>query len=86
MLPERFEEGELGIEAVHTALGLISSFHDSIVSTPPGVPLSPGADLALALSTLEQVQARPALLRAAAAQTCSPAQHHPAHQCAAAQV
>lgn len=56
MLPERFEGGELSIEALHTALGLVSTFHDSIVSTPAGAPLPPGANLALALSTLEQVQ------------------------------
>lgn len=56
LLPERFSEGELSIEALHTALGLLSSFHDSIVSAAPGGPSSPGVDLALALSTLEQVQ------------------------------
>lgn len=56
VLPERFEGGELSIEALHTALGLVSTFHDSIVNTPPGAPLPPGTNLALALSTLEQVQ------------------------------
>ncbi|KAL4421321.1 hypothetical protein ABPG75_010612 [Micractinium tetrahymenae] len=56
LLPERFSEGELSIEALHTALGLLSSFHDSIVSAPLGAPAPPGVDLALALSTLEQVQ------------------------------
>ena len=56
VLPERFEEGELTIEALHTALGLLASFHDSIISVAPGAPAPPGADLALALSTLEQVQ------------------------------
>lgn len=56
VLPERFEGGELSIEALHTALGLMSGFHDSIVSTPPGGVPPPGADLTLALSTLEQVQ------------------------------
>ena len=57
VLPERFAEGELSIEALHTALGLLSGFHDSIVSVPPGTPAPPGADLALALYSLEQVQA-----------------------------
>ncbi|KAL4424562.1 hypothetical protein ABPG77_009146 [Micractinium sp. CCAP 211/92] len=56
LLPERFSEGEISIEALHTALGLLSSFHDSIVSAPPGAPAPPGVDLALALFTLEQVQ------------------------------
>lgn len=63
LLPERFNEGELSIEALHTALGLLSSFHDSIVSTPSGAPPPAGADLALALSTLEQVQVGMGLMR-----------------------
>ena len=63
LLPERFSEGELSIEALHTALGLLASFHDSIVSSAPGAPPPPGADLALALSTLEQVQVGAALRR-----------------------
>jgi peroxin-16 len=56
LLPDRFAEGELTIEALHTALGLLSSFHDSIASSPPGAPPMPGGDLLLALSTLEQIQ------------------------------
>lgn len=56
LLPDRFAEGELTIEALHTALGLLSSFHDSIASSPPGAPPLPGGDLLLALSTLEQIQ------------------------------
>jgi hypothetical protein len=58
VLPDRFAEGELSIEALHTALGLLSGFHDSIVSVAPGGAAPPGAELALALSTLEQVQVR----------------------------
>lgn len=61
LLPERFSEGELSIEALHTALGLLSGLHDTIVSSSPGAPPPPGATLALALSTLEQVQASAAL-------------------------
>lgn len=56
LLPERFAEGELGIEALHTALGLLSTFHDSIAGGAPGAPPPSGADLAFALSALEQAQ------------------------------
>ena len=56
LLPERFAEGELSIEALHTALGLLSAFHDSVAGAPAGAPAPPGADLALALAALEQAQ------------------------------
>ena len=77
VLPDRFAEGELSIEALHTALGLLSGFHDSIVSVPPGGAAPPGADLAHALSTLEQVQVRCSAVRGSSGWPDGADQQHP---------
>ena len=60
MLPDRFAESELALEAVHTAVNLLSTFHDSIVNdsaAPAGEPR--GAELVFLLGALQQVHAQP---------------------------
>ena len=54
VLPDRFSESELSLEAIHTVINLLSAFHDSIINeegTAPG-----GSGLLLLLSALQQVQ------------------------------
>ena len=35
LLPDRFADSELTVEGFHALLGLLSLYHDSIISTPP---------------------------------------------------
>ncbi|KAL6769973.1 hypothetical protein ACKKBG_A33090 [Auxenochlorella protothecoides x Auxenochlorella symbiontica] len=53
LLPDRFSDGEFSYEAIHTAIGLISTFHESILS---GAHDRDGGDLLLALGVLQQLQ------------------------------
>jgi hypothetical protein len=56
VLPDRFNDNELTLEAVHTAINLLSAFHDGLINDPPpGAP--PGAaQLSFALTALQQVE------------------------------
>lgn len=56
LLPDRFSENELSLEAIHTAINLVSVLHDAIINDPgPGAP--PGAGrLAFALAAIQQAE------------------------------
>lgn len=44
LLPDRFSESELLLEAIHSSLGFISLFHETILAAPPtgsGLPQLP---------------------------------------------
>lgn len=53
LLPDRFADGELTYEAIHTGIGLVSTLHESILS---GSGETEGGDLLLALGVLQQLQ------------------------------
>ena len=55
LLPDRFAEGEAGLEAAHAALGLLSVYHEALLA--PDAPHGCGAPrLPLALAALQQVR------------------------------
>lgn len=56
VLPDRFNDNELTLEAMHTTINLLSAFHDSIINDAgPAAP--PGAsELTFALTALQQVE------------------------------
>ena len=56
LLPDRFAEGELGLEAVHSAVGLLSVYHEALLAPPPERGGEGAARLALVLAALTQVR------------------------------
>ena len=56
LLPDRFNDNELSLEAIHTLINLISALHDTMLNEPrPEAP--PGAsELTFALNALQQIQ------------------------------
>lgn len=53
LLPDRFSESEVSYEALHTAIGLVSTLNESLLS---GSHEQEGGSLLLGLSVLQQVQ------------------------------
>jgi hypothetical protein len=58
LLPDRFAEGELGLEAVHSAVGLLSVYHEALLAPPSAGGGGWAARLALVLAALQQVRGR----------------------------
>lgn len=58
VLPDRFSESEFALEAAHTAINLLSTFHESILAegSAPGAARSGAARLTTALAAMQQVQ------------------------------
>jgi hypothetical protein len=56
VLPDRFNDNELSLEAVHTAINLLSAFHDIIANEGPSGAPRFSAELSFALTALQQVQ------------------------------
>ena len=58
LLPDRFSESEIALEAIHTAINLVSTFHDSIINeSPGGEGGAKGTELVFLLGALQQVGA-----------------------------
>ena len=56
LLPDRFSDNELSLEAVHTAINLISAMHDTMLNDPgQGAPRG-AAELTFALNSLQQIE------------------------------
>ncbi|GAB4813584.1 hypothetical protein N2152v2_000630 [Parachlorella kessleri] len=53
---DRFSESEIALEAIHTAINLVSTFHDSIINECPGEGGAKGTELVFLLGALQQVQ------------------------------
>lgn len=56
LLPDRFSDSELVLEGIHTAVNLLSTFHDSIINEGPGIAEAGGVDLVFLLGSLQQVR------------------------------
>lgn len=56
LLPDRFSDSELVLEGIHTAVNLLSTFHDSIINEGPGIAEAGGVDLVFLLGALQQVR------------------------------
>ena len=54
LLPDRFSSSELNLEALNALLGLVSLYHESILTTPP-VGRHQAASVSLWLGALQQV-------------------------------
>ncbi|KAH7624487.1 hypothetical protein Ndes2526B_g00686 [Nannochloris sp. 'desiccata'] len=56
LLPDRFNDNELSLEAIHTSINLISALHDTMLNEPkPEAPIG-ASELTFALNALQQVQ------------------------------
>lgn len=56
VLPDRFSDQEITLEAIHAAINLISAFHDTIINEPPAGAPSGAMELTFALAALQQAQ------------------------------
>lgn len=56
LLPDRFNEQELTLEAIHTAINLISSLHDTIINEPGRGAPTGASELSFALAALQQIE------------------------------
>lgn len=57
LLPDRFSESELSLEAINSALGLLSVVHSSMLADPQPSRDSAGHRVSWALIALQQVEA-----------------------------
>lgn len=56
ILPDRFNDNELSLEAIHTAINLLSAFHDSITQELDDAAPALASELSFALTALQQIE------------------------------
>ena len=56
LLPDRFNDNELSLEAIHTSINLISALHDTMLNEPRPEAPAGASELTFALNALQQVQ------------------------------
>lgn len=56
LVPDRFAQNELSLEAIHTAINLISAYHDTLINDPGPLAPSGAGRLIFALAALQQIE------------------------------
>jgi peroxin-16 len=56
LVPDRFAQNELSLEAIHTAINLISAYHDTLINDPGPLAPNGAGQLIFALAALQQVE------------------------------